>query len=165
MSMRWPVRNVTVVWYFSVLPVMCGKCECVRTQTLLEPFSQAYYFGSERVSSRYATSPVQPDASFNDIKALCELSYPGRCLAFILHNLLSSHNFYQRCAYVCFWKYKHVMLATATYLIRTAFAVLKSDTARVVCVPSRCFSWSFSKRFNYRPYIHWDFSLSVQWSV
>jgi len=47
-------------------------------QALLEPFSQAYYFGRERVSSRYLTSEVQPGATFNDIKALCELSYPGQ---------------------------------------------------------------------------------------
>jgi len=45
---------------------------------LLEPFSQAYYLGQERVSSRYSTSDVQPRASFSDIKALCELSYPGQ---------------------------------------------------------------------------------------
>jgi len=47
-------------------------------QVLLEPFSRAYYFGRERVSSRYSTSEVQPEASFSDIKALCELSYPGQ---------------------------------------------------------------------------------------
>jgi len=59
-------------------------------QTLLEPFSQAYYFGRERVSSRYMTSPIQADASFSDVKTLCELSYPGQLTKYFVVQLYLS---------------------------------------------------------------------------
>jgi len=68
-----------------------------RMQALLEPFSQAYYFGRERVSSRYLTSEVQPGASFSDIKALCELSYPGQYMSVLWANQERSRkNFHSR---------------------------------------------------------------------
>lgn len=41
-------------------------------QCLLEPYSRAYYFGAERVSSRYEMSPQQDNCTFLDIKTLCE---------------------------------------------------------------------------------------------
>ena len=46
-------------------------------QVLLEPYSRAYYFGSERVSKRYSSEPEQDTCSYKDIRALCEQSYSG----------------------------------------------------------------------------------------
>ena len=43
-----------------------------RRQVLLEPYSKAYYFGSQRVSTRYQSSPVQDNATFQDIKLMIE---------------------------------------------------------------------------------------------
>ncbi|CAD5124802.1 DgyrCDS13064 [Dimorphilus gyrociliatus] len=52
-------------------------------KVLLEPFSRAYYFSSERVSSRYRNEPTQDNCTFKDIKALCEKEYPGYSSIFV----------------------------------------------------------------------------------
>jgi len=46
-------------------------------QVLLEPYSRAYYFGSERVSKRYNSEPEQDSCDYKDIKALCEQPFSG----------------------------------------------------------------------------------------
>ena len=46
-------------------------------QVLLEPYSRAYYFGPERVSTRYSDEPIHDEYKYSDIKALCEQEYPG----------------------------------------------------------------------------------------
>jgi len=49
-------------------------------QVLLEPYSRAYYFGSERVSKRYGSEPEQDGCTYKDIRAMCEQPFSGYCL-------------------------------------------------------------------------------------
>uniref|UniRef100_A0A1I8GSR1 Sulfotransfer_1 domain-containing protein n=2 Tax=Macrostomum lignano TaxID=282301 RepID=A0A1I8GSR1_9PLAT len=42
------------------------------TRVYLEPYSKAYYFGPERVSSRYADQPVQEECTFLSVKNTLE---------------------------------------------------------------------------------------------
>ena len=41
----------------------------------MEPFSQPYYFGPEKISFRY--EKVQPDCTFKNIQTQMEEPYPG----------------------------------------------------------------------------------------
>ncbi|XP_064626335.1 uncharacterized protein LOC135487016 isoform X2 [Lineus longissimus] len=41
-------------------------------KVMLEPFARSYYFGSQRVSHRYKSQPINDGCTFHDIKLLCE---------------------------------------------------------------------------------------------
>ena len=47
-------------------------------KVFLEPFAKAYYFGEERVSSRYSKDSVQPRSTFKHVKEMCEDNYAGK---------------------------------------------------------------------------------------
>ncbi|XP_064625857.1 uncharacterized protein LOC135486721 isoform X2 [Lineus longissimus] len=51
-------------------------------KAFLEPFGNAYFFGSERVSTRYADEPITEDATFLDIKNTLEKEYPENTCIF-----------------------------------------------------------------------------------
>ena len=46
-------------------------------QVLLEPYSKAYYYSEERISTRYADHPIEANCKFSDMKAICEAPYKG----------------------------------------------------------------------------------------
>lgn len=52
-------------------------------KVLLEPFSKSYYFGPERVSSRYEKQGIESDSTFQDIKLQIEEPQPGYSTVFV----------------------------------------------------------------------------------
>lgn len=63
---------------------------------MLEPYSRAYYYGKERVSTRYADKPVEEKCTFDDIKREYEMNVAGceaifsKDMAYYLTNNLES---------------------------------------------------------------------------
>ena len=51
-------------------------------QAIREPFSDAYYFGEERISKRFCQNEVMPNATYSDVKAFVEQPFEGK-LTFI----------------------------------------------------------------------------------
>ena len=65
----WAVpRSISTAFFRAIM-------EGIGIKVLLEPFSNAYYFGHERVSKRYANEPCRDGCLFNDIKKQYELPY------------------------------------------------------------------------------------------
>jgi hypothetical protein len=54
-----------------------------KIKVLLEPYSRAYYYSTERVSKRYEKEPIQDGCTYMDIKAQCEENIPGASAVFV----------------------------------------------------------------------------------
>ena len=51
-------------------------------QVLHEPFSSPYYFGPERQSSRFASTPIDAKATYDGTADILQAHYPGKKLVF-----------------------------------------------------------------------------------
>lgn len=53
------------------------------TKALLEPYAKSYYYGPERVSTRYGDEPSQDYCTYKDVKASLEEAFPEADVVFV----------------------------------------------------------------------------------